>query len=144
MSGGDTGTAIGLYAMLTASSGMYVALTRWASLCGNGFVNDIGCSVWLISGACGETALMVGSLEFASFFNIGKLSGASLNLLLVFGMLDWLSLSGVLPGLTCLLRSGKEEGKMVAISKSTGLTCLLRSGKGEGGVVAISKATGQT
>ena len=63
---------------------------------------------------------MVGSLESASLFNIGKLSGASLKLLVVFGMLDWLSLSGVLPGLACLLWSGKEEGRVVAISKSTG------------------------
>jgi len=105
---------------------MYVALTRWSSLCGNTFVNDIGCSVCLISGACGEAASMVGSLESASLFNIGKLSGASLNLLIAFGMLDWLSLSGVLPGLACLLRSGKEECKVVAISNSTGLAYLSR------------------
>ena len=63
---------------------------------------------------------MVSGLESASLFNIGKLSGASLELLVVFGMLDWLSLSGVLPGLACLLWSGKEEGRVVAISKLTG------------------------
>ncbi len=63
---------------------------------------------------------MVGSLESASLFNIGKLSDASLKLLVIFGMLAWLSLAGVLPGLACLLWSGKEEGGVVAISKLTG------------------------
>ena len=99
---------------------MYVALTRWPSLCGNRFVNDIGCSVWLISGACGEVSLVVSNLASASLFNIGKLSGVSLKLLVVFGTLDWLSLSGVLLGLACLLWPGKEEGEVVAISKLTG------------------------
>ena len=69
---------------------------------------------------------MVDSLESASLFNISKLSGASLKLLVVFGMLDWLSLSGVLPGLARLLRSGKEEGRVVAISKLTGQAWLSR------------------